>query len=78
MKTVQSGELKNNFAHFLEKVIKGEIFVVSYGRKKKKVAVLGPYDPGKRTKRKLGILEGKISIKMNEDWEINDAEFLNS
>ncbi len=78
MKTVQSGELKNNFAYFLEKVIKGEVFVVSYGRKKKKVALLSPYDSKKRFKRKLGILEGKVSFKMNDDWEISDAELLSS
>ena len=78
MKTVQSGELKNNFAHFLEKVIKGEVFVVSYGRKKKKVALLSPYDSKKRFKRKLGILDGKISIRIRKDWEISESEFLNS
>lgn len=78
MKTVQSGELKNNFAYFLDKVIKGEVFVVSYGRKKKKVAMLSPYDSKKRFRRKLGILEGKVSIKMHDDWEISDKEFLNS
>jgi antitoxin (DNA-binding transcriptional repressor) of toxin-antitoxin stability system len=38
MKTIQSGEFKNNFAHFLERAMKGEEFIVSYGRKKKKVA----------------------------------------
>jgi antitoxin (DNA-binding transcriptional repressor) of toxin-antitoxin stability system len=36
MKTVSSGDFKNKFASYLEKVMKGEEFVVEYGRKKKK------------------------------------------
>ncbi len=78
MKTVSVGEFKSKFAYYLEKVIKGEEFVVEYGRKKKPVARFTPFKEEKKFVRKLGPLDGKINISMADDWEMTDEELLNS
>jgi antitoxin (DNA-binding transcriptional repressor) of toxin-antitoxin stability system len=78
MKTVSVGEFKSKFAYYLEKVMKGEEFVVEYGRKKKKVARFTPFKESKKFVRKLGPLDGKVIIKIGENWEMTDEELLNS
>ena len=60
MKTKSVGELKTHFSEVLENVKNGESIAISYGRKKKKVAVIIPYDSYKSSsKRKIGICEKK-------------------
>jgi antitoxin (DNA-binding transcriptional repressor) of toxin-antitoxin stability system len=78
MKTITVGEFKSNLAQIIEKILKGEEYVVSYGRKRKKIFKVVPYQEEKPKKRKLGLLEGKITIKFHDDWEMSDEEFLNS
>jgi antitoxin (DNA-binding transcriptional repressor) of toxin-antitoxin stability system len=77
MKTVSVGEFKNKFAYYLEKVMKGEEFIVEYGRKKKKVARFTPYIDNKKVIRKLGPLDGKATVTFSDDWEMTDEELLN-
>lgn len=43
MITMSVGELKPNFSEVLKNVVDGENVIISYGRKKKKVAVMVPY-----------------------------------
>lgn len=65
MQTIQIGKLKTNFSSILEKVEKnGEKFIIEYGEKHKKVAVLSPYNESllSDSKRKFGLLSGKINI----------------
>lgn len=76
MKTVSVGEFKNRFAYYLEKVMKGEEFVVEYGRKKKKVARFTPYTDNKKV-IKLGPLDGRAVITIGDNWEMTDEELLN-
>ena len=78
MKTITVGEFKSNLAQIIEKILKGEEYVVSYGRKRKKIFTVVPYQEEKPKKRKLGLLEGKMTIKFHDDWEMSDEEFLNS
>ncbi|HMI68268.1 MAG TPA: hypothetical protein VK517_19640 [Cyclobacteriaceae bacterium] len=78
MKTITVGEFKSNLAQIIEKILKGEEYVVSYGRKRKKIFKVVPYQEEKPKKRKLGLLEGKMTIKFHDDWEMSDEEFLNS
>ena len=78
MKTITVGEFKSNLAQIIEKILKGEEYVVSYGRKRKKIFKVVPYQEEKPKKRKLGLLEGKMTIKFHDDWEMSDQEFLNS
>ena len=78
MKTITVGEFKSNLAQIIEKILKGEEYVVSYGRKRKKIFKVVPYQEEEPKKRKLGLLEGKMTIKFHDDWEMSDEEFLNS
>ncbi|MBN8576495.1 MAG: prevent-host-death protein [Cytophagales bacterium] len=78
MKTVTVGEFKSKFTYYLEKVMKGEEFIVAYGRKKKKVALFSPYANKKKPLRKLGPLDGKVTIQISDDWEMSDEELINS
>ena len=65
MQTIQIGKFKTNFFSIMEKVEKkGEKYIIEYGKKHKKVAVLSPYIDSlfSDSKRKFGQLSGKINI----------------
>ncbi|UCF85520.1 MAG: type II toxin-antitoxin system prevent-host-death family antitoxin [Desulfobacteraceae bacterium] len=79
MQSISVGELKARFSEVLERVKKGEEIIISYGKKRKRVAVLLPYahyGPGRE--RKLGILREKGSCVFYEDFKITDEEMLTS
>lgn len=75
MKAIQVGQFKSEFSSILDQVQNmGEKFVIEYGKKHKKVAMLIPYEEQKQ-KREFGIYEGQTSIPDNfddEDKEINE------
>ena len=69
MKSVQVGEFKAELSSILEEVQKyGETFVIEFGKKHKKVAMLVPYEEPPKT-RKFGQLEGKVEIPEDFDEE---------
>lgn len=74
MKSIQVGQFKAEFSSILETVQKsGEKYIIEYGRKHKKIAMLVPYKEEKV--RKFGQLKGKILIPNNfndENENIND------
>jgi len=78
MQTVKVGEFKAELSSILEQVqTSGETFVIEFGKRHKKVAMLVPYQEQLR-ERKFGQLEGKISIPDNfddEDLEVNEMFF---
>ena len=77
MKTMPVGELKAQFSEVLEKVKQGESFGILYGRKKKPIAMIVPYAENKKKKeRKIGLLDGKINIKISENFQMTEEEFL--
>lgn len=80
MKTLTIGELKANFSDVLSTVLKtGEAVVISYGKKKTRVAALIPIDQMKSgTPRKLGALAGQAVVQFQPDFAITDEEFLAS
>ncbi len=79
MKTFQVGELKSNFSKILEDVKHGEEIIISFGKKKEKIAVILPFSKYKKiTHRKLGLLEEKASFKINDDFSISDDELFKS
>ena len=73
-KTLTIGEFKARLPEALALVEKGETVVVTYGRSKRPVAVFGP--PPRPKKRKLGLLEGKATVRIAPDWKITEEEFL--
>jgi len=77
MKTMPVGELKAQFSEVLEKVKQGESFGILYGRKKKPIAMIVPYTEKKKKKdRCIGLLDGKIDIKISEDFQMTEEELL--
>jgi antitoxin (DNA-binding transcriptional repressor) of toxin-antitoxin stability system len=77
MKTLPVGELKAQFSEVLEKVKKGESFGILYGRQKKPVAMIVPYAEGEAKKaRKIGLYDGKVTIRIAEDFEISEEDLL--
>ncbi|MBI2049375.1 type II toxin-antitoxin system Phd/YefM family antitoxin [Candidatus Roizmanbacteria bacterium] len=79
MNLLPVGEFKAKFSEVLQKVQQGSSFGITYGKGKKKVAVLTPYKKYvSKTKFKLGLLVGKASFKLHDDFKMTDEEFLNS
>lgn len=77
MKTISVGEFKARMSFFIGKILKGEEFIISYGRKKNKIFKVSPVREEKPFKRKLGILEGKVTVTFSDDWEMSEEELLN-
>lgn len=70
MKSIQVGQFKAELSSILEQVQNlGETFVIEFGKKHKKVAMLVPYEQKKKV-RKFGQLEGKLNIPENFDDEL--------
>jgi antitoxin (DNA-binding transcriptional repressor) of toxin-antitoxin stability system len=77
MKTLPVGELKAQFSEVLEKVKHGESFGIIYGRKKKPIAMIVPYEDKKnKMERNIGILDGKITIKISDNFKMTEEELL--
>jgi len=73
------GQFKAKFSEMLSKVLQGESIGITYGKSKKKVAALVPYDKlEKKQPIKLGLLEGKATVEFAKDFKMTDEEFLNS
>ena len=78
MHAIQVGKLKSEFSSILDKVQNnGEKFIIEYGKKHKKVALLIPYDKSfeDKEKRTFGLLTGKFIVPDNfndENNEINE------
>jgi len=75
MQSIQVGQFKSEFSAILHKVQhQGEKYIIEYGKKHKKVAMLVPYVEEKK-QRVFGQLAGTINIAENFDDEcsqIND------
>lgn len=72
------GEFKSKFSEVLTKVLQGEMIGITYGKNKKKVAALVPYNKLNNHMFKLGLLEGKASFKTKADFKMTDEELLKS
>ena len=75
MQSIQVGQFKAELSSILDQVQNlGETFVIEFGKKHKKIAMLVPYEENKKV-RKFGQLEGKMMIPDNfddESEEINE------
>lgn len=77
MNLLPVGEFKAKFSEVLQKVQQGSSFGITYGKDKKKVAVVIPYNQHfKKAKPTIGLLEGKASFKLGHDFKITDEEFI--
>ncbi len=79
MQTLTIGELKTSFSEVLKKIRSGEEIVISYGKKREKVAVLIPYSTYASTpERSLGLLKNRAECIIHDDFEISEEEMLAS
>lgn len=79
MKNLTVGNLKAGFSEVLKDVESGKEIVISYGKSKRKIAVIIPFAKyQKNLPRKLGILAGKATVKIEADFKMTDEEFLQS
>ena len=79
MKVLQSAEAKTHFSSVLRDVQAGDEVAIAYGKKKETIAVIIPYEKWKKNqKRKLGTLEGKVTVEFAKDFYMSDEELLNS
>ncbi len=79
MQTIQVAELKANFSEILKNIQnKKEEYLIQYGRKHTKVAVLISYDVYTKNtpKVRLGILKDKANYEIKSDFEITENELL--
>ena len=78
MKALAVGEFKSHFSEVLDDVKRGEEFVVCFGRKKEKVAVLIPYEKYMQQSVALGVREKTATYRVKKDFKISSEEFLDS
>ena len=76
MKTMTVGEFKSRFAEVLEQVKAGVGFAVTYGRKKEVVGYFLPESKLIKSKRTLGLLEGKAKVTFKKDFKMSEEELL--
>ena len=63
----------------IKELQEGHPITITYGKKRTKLAVLVPYDQYvKVAKRQIGVLEGKASFTMHDDFKLTDEAFLTS
>ena len=76
MQTMTVSQFKSHFSEVLDLVQHGEDIVISYGKKKEKIAVLVPFANYKgKPQRIVGLLAGKASFTIADDFKITDDEF---
>lgn len=79
MQTLTVGELKARFSEVLGQLRQGQEIVISYGKKREKVAMLVPYSRySAKPKRKLGLLKNRGHYVIHEDFKLSDEEMLTS
>ncbi|HNZ27853.1 MAG TPA: prevent-host-death protein [Spirochaetota bacterium] len=76
MKTLTVGKFKSDFSKVIKDIENGEEIIVEFGKSHKKIAILVPYQKYNLKKRKIGILEGKASFKMKDDFKMTTEELL--
>lgn len=79
MQTLNVGELKRRFSEVLENIRKGNEIIITYGKKREKIAVIVPYSAyASGPERSLGLLKERAKCTIHEDFTISDEEMLAS
>lgn len=79
MKNLTVGDLKAAFSEVLKDVETGKEVIISYGKSKRKIAVIIPFAKyTKNISRELGILSKNGPVKLAKDFKFTDEEFLRS
>jgi hypothetical protein len=75
METLLSTQITPNFSKIAVGLQKGKRFGILYGKTKKPVAMLVPFEE-KAKERKIGILDGKAKIEFASDFKMTTEELL--
>ncbi len=75
METLLATQITPNFSKIAANLQKGKRFSVLYGKAKKPVAMLIPFEENTK-KRKIGILDGKAKIEFSSDFKMTTEELL--
>ncbi len=78
MKALTKKELKKNIIELLELVKKGEEIFIQSDKNQETEAVIIPFKKYKKGSRPLGILKGKASYRIKDDFKITDEELLSA
>ena len=78
MKTMTVGDFKKDFSQVVSGLQKGTSYAISYGKNKKQIGVVVPFDEYSKKPRIPGTLAGKANVSFLKDFKMTDAEFLNS
>jgi antitoxin (DNA-binding transcriptional repressor) of toxin-antitoxin stability system len=79
MHTMTVGEVKSHFSEALDLVQKGEDIVISFGKRKEKIAVLVPFSRyDQKQERRLGLLAGKATYTIKDGFKLDDELLLAS
>lgn len=79
MRTLAIGEFKSRFSSVLADIKSGHPVAVTYGKSRRRLAVLLPYARYHRTStRRLGLLENKAKCTVKKDFAMSDEEFVKS
>jgi len=77
MTTLTQKQVKEDISKIFEIINKGEDVLIKEDDNKKNIAIIIPYNKFLLKKdRPLGILKGKASFKMKDDFKITDEELL--
>ena len=79
MEYIQVGQLKTDFSTILQNIQNsGKKYVIEYGKKHKKIAMIIPYDKRleESSKRVFGLLEDSGSFQIKDDFSMSDEELL--
>lgn len=77
-KSYTVGEFKARFSEIIQSVEEGNTVAITYGRSKKRVALVSPPPLPEKQPRKLGRHAGKFKARISKDWKMTDDSFLNS
>jgi hypothetical protein len=77
MKALTQNEVKDNIFKILEMVKNGEDILIKGDHSKENFAVIMPFKKYQEKKcRQLGILKGKASYKLKDNFKITEEELL--
>jgi len=79
MDSIGVGELKSDFSNILHEIQeRGKKYIIEYGKRHKKVAMIIPYDKRleEQENRTFGLLQGIGSFKLHDDFVMSDEELL--
>ena len=71
------GEIKTHFSQVLGEVQQGKKVGILFGRAKKPIAMVVPYEEEKKSERKIGILDGKVKIEFMHNFKMTAEELCN-